>query len=67
MSPLIDAFAGAMSLIASGDRALLQILLLSLTVSLCAVALATLIGLPLGAAIGVGRFPGRLDACNCSR
>ncbi|NBS59439.1 MAG: ABC transporter permease subunit [Betaproteobacteria bacterium] len=59
MNPLLDAFAGALALIASGDRALLQIVLLSLGVSLAAVVLATLIGLPLGAAVAVARFPGR--------
>jgi tungstate transport system permease protein len=36
-----------------------QIVALSLAVSLSAVALASLCGLPLGAAIAVGRFPGR--------
>src|SRR6187397_1958219 len=36
-----------------------EIVLLSLSVSLSAVALATLLGLPLGAAIAVGRLPGR--------
>ena len=36
-----------------------EIVALSLRVSLSAVALATLAGLPLGAAIAVGRFPGR--------
>ncbi|MGH7125644.1 MAG: ABC transporter permease [Stellaceae bacterium] len=36
-----------------------EIVVLSLEVSLSAVALATLLGLPLGAAIAVGRFPGR--------
>lgn len=35
------------------------IVALSLAVSLTAVAIASLIGLPLGAAIAVGRFPGR--------
>lgn len=59
MNTLFDAFAGALGLIASGDRALLQIVLLSLGVSLAAVVLATLIGLPLGAAVAVARFPGR--------
>jgi tungstate transport system permease protein len=41
------------------DARLWQIVLLSLEVSLAAVCLATLLGLPLGAAIAVGRFPGR--------
>ena len=59
VTPLLDAFSGALGLIASGDRALLQIVLLSLGVSLAAVVLATLIGLPLGAAVAVARFPGR--------
>jgi tungstate transport system permease protein len=36
-----------------------EIVALSLRVSLAAVLLATLAGLPLGAAIAVGRFPGR--------
>jgi tungstate transport system permease protein len=50
------------ALIASGDPTLVGIILLSLKVSLSAVALATLVGLPLGAAIAVGRFPGRRTA-----
>ena len=41
------------------DSRLWQIVALSLGVSLSAVAIATLIGMPLGAAIAVGRFPGR--------
>ena len=41
------------------DPRLWQIVGLSLAVSLSAVAIATLIGMPLGAAIAVGRFPGR--------
>jgi tungstate transport system permease protein len=41
------------------DARLWQIVALSLAVSLSAVLLASLIGLPLGALIAVGRFPGR--------
>src|SRR5688572_2667378 len=41
------------------DPGLWQIVALSLQVSLSAVFLAMAIGLPLGAAIAVGRFPGR--------
>ena len=59
MNSLLDAFGGALALIASGDRAFLRIVALSVGVSLSAVALATLAGLPLGAAIAVGRFRGR--------
>lgn len=41
------------------DVRLWEIVLLSLQVSLAAVLLATALGLPLGAAVAVGRFPGR--------
>jgi tungstate transport system permease protein len=41
------------------DARLWQIVALSLAVSLSAVSLATLLGMPLGAAIAVTRFPGR--------
>ena len=41
------------------DARLWHIVALSLQVSLTAVALATLLGLPLGAAVAVARFPGR--------
>jgi tungstate transport system permease protein len=59
MNPLTEAFSGALALIGSGDAGLARIVGLSLAVSLGAVVLATLIGLPLGAAIAVGRFRGR--------
>lgn len=54
-----DSFGLAFQLVASGDPQLMEIILLSLRVSLTAVAVACLIGLPLGAALAVGRFPGR--------
>jgi len=41
------------------EARLWHIVLLSLEVSLSAVGMAALLGLPLGAAIAVGRFPGR--------
>jgi len=59
MHSILEAIRAAVGLIASGDATLGEIVLLSLGVSLSAVALATLLGLPLGAAIAVGRFPGR--------
>lgn len=49
----------AAGLIASGDPKLVDIVLLSLRVSLAAVVLASAIGLPLGALVAVTRFPGR--------
>jgi len=59
MHSILEAIRAAAWLIASGDATLGEIVLLSLSVSLSAVVLATLLGLPLGAAIAVGRFPGR--------
>jgi tungstate transport system permease protein len=56
------AFAEAARLIADADTHLASIVALSLRVSLTAVALATLLGLPLGATIAVTRFPGRRAA-----
>ncbi|WP_159585564.1 ABC transporter permease [Chelativorans xinjiangense] len=49
----------AWELIASGDATLFAIVRLSLVVSLSAVAIAGLIGLPLGAVLALTRFPGR--------
>ena len=49
----------AVRLIAGFDTKLMEIVFLSLRVSLTAVVVASMIGLPLGAAIAVGRFPGR--------
>jgi len=54
-----QALTAAGTLIAGFDTKLVEIVLLSLRVSLVAVAIACLIGLPLGAAIAVNRFSGR--------
>jgi tungstate transport system permease protein len=51
--------ANALQLVLSGDTALWVIVRLSLAVSLSAVVLAALVGLPLGALIALSRFPGR--------
>ncbi|HUL05144.1 MAG TPA: ABC transporter permease [Candidatus Acidoferrum sp.] len=59
MSDITQAFAAAFGLIVSRDPGLLEIVLLSLRVSLTAVTLASLVGLPLGAAVALFRFPGR--------
>ncbi len=58
MGPL-DSMAEGLRLVATLDLRLWQIVALSLAVSLSAVAFATSLGLPLGAAIAVARFPGR--------
>ena len=52
-------FRSAMSLILTGDSELWSIVLLSLHVSLMAVLISAVIGMPLGAALAVGRFPAR--------
>lgn len=59
MPTFTDSILTAFGLILSADGDLLEIVALSLRVSLTAVMLATLIGLPLGAALAVYRFPGR--------
>jgi len=59
MGVILDALRNAFGLIVTLDPDMLAIVWLSLQVSLSAVALGTLLGLPLGAAIAVGRFPGR--------
>lgn len=59
MNSLSEATIQAARLVAGGDPKLVQIVLLSLRVSLTAVLIACLIGLPFGAAIAVARFPGR--------
>ena len=53
------AFGEAFRLLLSLDPALVEIIALSLRVSLSAVLISALIGLPLGAAIAIARFPGR--------
>jgi len=53
------AFGEAFGLLFGFDPALMEIIGLSLRVSLTAVLISALIGLPLGAFLGVGRFPGR--------
>jgi tungstate transport system permease protein len=52
----------ALQLVLSADPTLMQIVGLSLAVSLTAVLCAAIIGLPLGALIALTRFPGR-EAC----
>ena len=59
MNGLSLAFSEAFSLLAGFDHRVAEIVLLSLQVSGLAVLFGTLIGLPLGACLGVGRFPGR--------
>ena len=59
MSDLALSFHVALELIIELDADLVEIVLLSLQVTLTALFFATVVGLPLGAVIGVFRFPGR--------
>ncbi len=59
MDSFWSAFGGAIGLVFSLDPDLMEIIGLSLKVTLTAVLLACLLGLPLGAAAGTFRFPGR--------
>src|SRR6202521_6055787 len=59
LKTLAEALCGALGLITSWDRSLIEIVALSLKVSLSAVLFATLLALPIGAAVAVARFPGR--------
>src|SRR2546427_6799687 len=54
-----EALTAALALLTGLDSKLVEIVLLSLRVSLSAVAIAALLGLPLGAAIAGSRFPRR--------
>ncbi|WP_428696354.1 ABC transporter permease [Stappia sp.] len=59
MKDFTSILAEAIGLIFAGDADLIEIIALSLKVTLSAVVIACLIGLPLGAAVGAFRFPGR--------
>jgi len=59
MQDIWSACTAAVTLIVSLDPDLLEIIQLSLKVSVTAVCLAALVGLPLGAILGLFRFPGR--------
>jgi tungstate transport system permease protein len=59
MHELATSLSLAGQLVAAGDAQLAGIVALSLKVSFGATLLASVIGLPLGALLAVGRFPGR--------
>ncbi|SIR14014.1 tungstate transport system permease protein [Aromatoleum tolulyticum] len=59
MYGLAATFSDAFALLSTFDHRAVEIVSLSLRVSGSAVILGTLIGLPLGACLAVGRFPGR--------
>lgn len=59
MHNFAQEFITALGLIVTGDPELWAIVFLSLKVSVLAVVISALIGMPLGAFLAVGRFPGR--------
>ncbi len=59
MQGFASEFTQALSLILEGDAELWAIVLLSLRVSIFAVLISAVIGMPIGAALAVARFPGR--------
>ena len=59
MTDFSDAFGAALGLVLGFDADLAEIVGLSLRVSFLAVAIAPAVGLPVGAAIALYRFPGR--------
>ncbi len=59
MNDICFAFSTALRLIITLDPYLVEIIVLSLRVSLAAVVIASAIGLPLAAAVALFRFPGR--------
>jgi tungstate transport system permease protein len=62
MQDVLASFGQAAGLIGGGDPGLWHIVLLSLEVSLAATLFACALGLPLGALVAVGDFPGRRAA-----
>lgn len=59
MQDLGAAFGEALALVVALDPAFLEIVFLSLGVTLTAVAIACFLGMPLGALLAIARFPGR--------
>ena len=62
MHDIAEALTLALTLVLSGDADLVEIVLLSLYVSVAATLLACLIGIPLGAALAIGRRSGAAGA-----
>jgi tungstate transport system permease protein len=59
MELLLEGLKKAIQMILSGDREIFEITLLTLRVSLSAVLISTLIGIPAGMLLGLTTFPGR--------
>ena len=59
MQDFSEAFVLAFELVFSGNKDLIEIIVLSLRVSLTAIVFASVLGIPLGAALAISRFYGR--------
>ena len=59
MNTLAESFSVALAMITHLDPRVTAIVALSLGVSLTSTLCSAVIGLPLGAAVAIGRFPGR--------
>jgi len=59
MDSILEGFRRAFLLIVHLDPELLKIIFLSIEVSATALLIATTLGLPVGAVIGLRKFPGR--------
>jgi len=59
MEFLAEAFKKALFLIINLDKELLEIIFLSLRVSFSALIIASIFGIPLGAFLGMKKFPGK--------
>ena len=57
--PIVDGVVEGVHLIVTGDPVVIQITLRSLETAAAATAMAALIGMPIGVAIGLGSFKGR--------
>jgi tungstate transport system permease protein len=59
MDLFVESVREALNLLVRGNRYVLEVVVLSLRVSLAAVVLGVAVGLPVGVAVGLGRFRGR--------
>jgi tungstate transport system permease protein len=59
MELLLEGLKKAIEMILSGDPEILEITMLTLRVSITAVLISTLLGIPAGMFLGLARFPGR--------
>jgi tungstate transport system permease protein len=62
MPTFTETFFEALALLATFDQRVAEIVFLSLRVSGASVVLGTLVGLPLGACLAIGNFPGKQSA-----